>query len=83
MADMTIESQLSRREREVLHLLTEQWTDIEIADELVLSPHTVRRHVASIRRKLGVTSRREAVRLYLHENAKWPAVRDGTAPTGE
>ena len=33
----------------------------EIAGQLVLSPHTVHRHVANIRRKLGRTSRTAAV----------------------
>ena len=33
----------------------------EIAEQLVLSPHTVHRHVANIRRKLGRTSRSAAV----------------------
>ena len=35
--------------------------DREIAEQLVLSPHTVHRHVANIRRKLGRTSRTAAV----------------------
>jgi DNA-binding CsgD family transcriptional regulator len=36
-------------------------SDREIAGQLVLSPHTVHRHVANIRRKLGRTSRTAAV----------------------
>ena len=36
-------------------------SDREIAEQLVLSPHTVHRHVANIRRKLGRTSRTAAV----------------------
>jgi DNA-binding NarL/FixJ family response regulator len=35
--------------------------DGEIAEQLVLSPHTVHRHVANIRNKLGRTSRTAAV----------------------
>lgn len=72
-----MESRLSPREREILHLLAEQWTDREIAAQLTLSPHTVHRHVAAVRRKLNVRTRQEAVRQYLRENAKWPDVRDG------
>ena len=36
-------------------------TDEEIAGQLVLSPHTVHRHVANIRTKLGRGSRTAAV----------------------
>jgi DNA-binding NarL/FixJ family response regulator len=44
---------LSGREREVLTLLARGLSDREIARQLVLSPHTVHRHVANIRHKLG------------------------------
>jgi pimeloyl-ACP methyl ester carboxylesterase/DNA-binding CsgD family transcriptional regulator len=60
---------LSEREREVLALVASGLTDPEIAEQLVLSSHTVHRHVANVRRKLGATSRSaavaEAVRLGL------------------
>lgn len=36
-------------------------SDHEIAKHLVVSPHTVHRHVANIRRKLGSPSRTAAV----------------------
>jgi pimeloyl-ACP methyl ester carboxylesterase len=52
---------LSTREREVLSLVARGLTDQEIAEQLVLSPHTVHRHVANTRRKLGATSRSAAV----------------------
>jgi pimeloyl-ACP methyl ester carboxylesterase/DNA-binding CsgD family transcriptional regulator len=52
---------LTEREREVLRLVARGLKDQEIAEELVLSPHTVHRHVANIRRKLGSTSRSAAV----------------------
>jgi pimeloyl-ACP methyl ester carboxylesterase/DNA-binding CsgD family transcriptional regulator len=51
---------LTDREREVLTLVAGGSTDAEIADRLVLSPHTVHRHVANIRTKLGVSSRAAA-----------------------
>jgi len=51
---------LSEREREVLRLVAEGLSDSEIAERLVLSPHTVHRHVANIRRKLGLRSRSAA-----------------------
>jgi DNA-binding NarL/FixJ family response regulator len=52
--------QLTRREWEVLDLLCEAMTTEEIARTLVVSDETVRSHVKSILRKLGVKSRREA-----------------------
>lgn len=60
---------LSGREREILAYIARGLGDREIAEQLVLSPHTVHRHVANIRRKLGRSSRTaalaEAVRLGL------------------
>lgn len=52
---------LSEREREILACVARGLSDREIAGQLVLSPHTVHRHVANIRRKLGRTSRTAAV----------------------
>ncbi len=52
---------LSGREREILACVARGLGDREIAEQLVLSPHTVHRHVANIRRKLGRTSRTAAV----------------------
>ena len=52
---------LSSREREILACVARGLSDREIAEQLVLSPHTVHRHVANIRRKLGRTSRTAAV----------------------
>jgi pimeloyl-ACP methyl ester carboxylesterase/DNA-binding CsgD family transcriptional regulator len=52
--------ELSRREREVLGLVAAGLSDADIAERLVLSPHTVHRHVANIRRKLGLRSRSAA-----------------------
>jgi len=52
---------LSGREREVLALVASGLSDQEIAEQLVLSHHTVHRHVANIRHKLGRGSRTAAV----------------------
>jgi len=52
---------LSSREREVLALVAKGLSDPEIAEQLVLSQHTVHRHVANIRNKLGRGSRTAAV----------------------
>jgi DNA-binding NarL/FixJ family response regulator len=56
-----IASVLSAREVEVLLLLDEHLTTEEIAKRLFISEHTVRSHVKSLLRKLGVSSRREAL----------------------
>ena len=52
---------LSERERQVLALVARGLTDQEIAEQLVISRHTVHRHVANVRQKLGSTSRSAAV----------------------
>jgi DNA-binding NarL/FixJ family response regulator len=56
-----IASKLSAREMEVLLLLDEHLGTDEIAGRLYISEHTVRSHVKSLMRKLGVSSRREAL----------------------
>jgi len=52
---------LTERERAVLRLLTAGRSNKQIAQELVVAPGTVKRHVSSILRKLQVTSRLAAV----------------------
>ncbi len=56
-----IASALSAREVEVLLLLDEHLGTDEIAQRLFISEHTVRSHVKSLLRKLGASSRREAL----------------------
>jgi LuxR family transcriptional regulator, maltose regulon positive regulatory protein len=51
---------LTPREREVLALLAEGLTNRRIAERLVVSEHTVHRHVASILRKLDLPTRAAA-----------------------
>jgi DNA-binding CsgD family transcriptional regulator len=55
--------ELSKRELEVLGLVAEGLTNHDIARLLVLSAHTVNRHVANILRKLGLPSRAAAASL--------------------
>lgn len=52
---------LSPRELDILRLVARGLNDDDIARRLFLSPHTVHRHVANIRTKLGVPSRAAAV----------------------
>ena len=56
-----VKSPLTAREWEVIDHLKESKTTDEIADELVLSPETIRSHVKNILRKLDVRSREDAV----------------------
>jgi DNA-binding NarL/FixJ family response regulator len=55
------ESQLSRREREVLALVADGRSNRDIGDELFLSEATVKSHLVHIFTKLRVTSRTSAV----------------------
>ncbi len=58
---------LSARELEVLRLLATGLTDAQIAEQLVLSLHTVHAHLRTIYSKLGVTSCSAATR-YAYEH---------------
>ena len=64
---------LSGREREVIALVGEGLKNQQIADQLFLSEVTVRHHLTSIFKKLGVTDRLELV-IYAYQNglAKLP-----------
>jgi LuxR family maltose regulon positive regulatory protein len=65
-APQSLES-FTEREKEVLVLLARRLSTREIADELIISPNTVKRHTQQIFAKLDVNDRRTAVeraRLY-------------------
>jgi len=53
-------SELTPREREVLLLVADGLTNRQIAERLVVSEHTVHRHVTNILRKLGLPTRTAA-----------------------
>src|SRR5690606_37489798 len=52
---------LSEREQEVLRLIAAGLTNREIAETLIISTETVKKHTSNILGKLGVRSRTEAV----------------------
>ena len=56
---------LTRREREILGALAEGMSGAQIAEQLVLSPETVRTHVRNAMSKLGASTRSQAVALAL------------------
>lgn len=60
VADVAPADTVTPREREVLALLADGLTNRQIAERLVLSEHTVHRHVANILRKLHLPSRAAA-----------------------
>jgi DNA-binding NarL/FixJ family response regulator len=59
---------LSVREREILGLLANGWSNRRIAQECFLSLNTVRTHVQNVLVKLGVHSKLEAVAFALEHN---------------
>ena len=59
---------LTTREREVLRLLPNGFSNSQIANELSVSPATIRHHVSHILAKLNATSRVEAVAIALRQN---------------
>lgn len=59
---------LTRREREVMELAYEGLTNPEIAEELVISRYTVKRHMHNIFEKLDISTRMELVHLVNQEN---------------
>jgi DNA-binding NarL/FixJ family response regulator len=67
-ADLPSSGALTRREREVLHLLVAGQTDREIAERLFIGHRTVQDHVSHILGKLGAVNRTEATAV---------AIRDG------
>jgi len=56
-------TRLTSREREIVALLGQGMSGAEIATHLVVSPETVRTHIRNAMRKLGATTRSQAVVL--------------------
>ena len=73
--------ELSTREVEVLRLVARGLSDAQIAERLVISPHTVHRHVANVRAKLRLPSRAAAVAYASRANlSESPLARSGHLP---
>jgi DNA-binding CsgD family transcriptional regulator len=72
---------LTAREHEILALVAKGLTDADIATRLFLSPHTVHRHLANVRSKLGLSSR-AAVAAYAVRHVALLAATRGAQVTG-
>lgn len=59
----TPESGLSSRELEILSLVAEGFSNQQIADQLFVSEHTVKKHVSNVMLKLKAERRTEAVKI--------------------
>jgi DNA-binding CsgD family transcriptional regulator len=62
---------LTRREREILNLVAEGKTNVEIAEQLWVSPATVRKHLENVYAKLGVHTRTAAA-AFVRERRERP-----------
>lgn len=58
---MCLVEPITSREKEVLRLITEGLSNQEIADHLVISVSTVKRHAFNLYGKLGVKRRTQAI----------------------
>jgi two-component system nitrate/nitrite response regulator NarL len=72
---------LTPRERDVMTLLTEGLSQVEIAERLIITQRTVAKHVEHILAKLRVHTRAQAVALTLRGGPAGPA-RGGAQETG-
>ena len=66
-SDITL-GDLTPRQVEVIRLLGQRLSNAQIADSLILGPHTVNRHVQEIYNELGVSSRSAVTRDALEQN---------------
>ena len=60
-------TELTEREREILDLLAKGLSNADIAQELTISVHTVRNHVANLSAKLGAHSKLEVLSIAVRE----------------
>ena len=65
-------SQLTVRERELLAVLSDGWTNLQIATRTGISENTVKYHLKNLYDKLDVRNRAMAVALYSSEKRRTP-----------
>ncbi|RPH57458.1 MAG: DNA-binding response regulator [Chloroflexi bacterium] len=58
-----LDRRLTEREREILQMIAEGNTNVQIAEKLSISPRTVEKHRANLMSKLRLTSQAEVVRF--------------------
>lgn len=61
------EYKLTDREEEVLVLLVDGFEYKEIGEKMGVSPNTVRNHISNIYKKLHVTSRAQAIKVFMNK----------------
>ena len=69
-AASTIAQQLSEREAEIMELVAQGLRNAEIAQQLFVAEKTVKNHLNRIFPKLGVTTRAEAISLWLGPSSR-------------
>jgi DNA-binding CsgD family transcriptional regulator len=74
---------LSKRELQVVRSLAEGLTNREIAEQLNLSPHTIKNYLFRIFDKLGVSSRIELLFMTLSQNEAVPSLPSPTSQNGQ
>jgi DNA-binding CsgD family transcriptional regulator len=79
-ADLPDVSQLTARERQIVRMLVSGDRVRAIADRLFLSPSTIRNHLSSVFRKLGVGSQQELVDRFRTADS---GTESGHAPTND
>jgi len=74
MVDLS-EIKITDRDEQVLNLLVQGCSNKEIAEELKISPRTVKQHLRTLFLRTGITSGRKRVKLatamYLREERKY------------
>jgi DNA-binding NarL/FixJ family response regulator len=63
------ETQLSKREKEILKYLVDGYDYKDVGEKLFISPHTVRTHIANIYEKLHVCNKAQAIKVAMKN--KW------------
>lgn len=68
-------SRLTTRELELLGVLSDGWTNLQIATRTGISENTVKYHLKNLYDKLGVRNRAMAVALFARERKRGPQIR--------